>query len=38
MKTLKGLDLWKNTEKFRSDYKEKFGKEPYVNPMVRDSW
>jgi hypothetical protein len=38
MKTLKVFDLWKNTEKFRADYKGTFGKEPYVNPMIRDSW
>jgi hypothetical protein len=38
MKTIKNFDLWHNTEKFRDEYKSKFGKEPYVNPPIALKW
>jgi len=38
MKIIKQFDLWKNTEKFRTDYRAVFKKEPYVSPSVRLRW
>ncbi|OCL07695.1 amidase signature enzyme [Glonium stellatum] len=33
---IKGPELWQNTAKFRHDYNAKFGRAPYVNPMIRN--
>ncbi|KAH6971662.1 amidase signature domain-containing protein [Ilyonectria sp. MPI-CAGE-AT-0026] len=38
IKAIKAFDLWKNTQRFRDEYQQKFGKRPYVNPTIRLRW